>query len=66
MKYESDILQMIHKDATADFKSGFITEARMREYDEMCLPAEMLQNNATNDDTSHETANIKHAELVTA
>ena len=40
MKYKSDILEMIHENASANFKIGAISEARMREYDEMCLIAE--------------------------
>jgi len=40
MKYESDIAKVIHEDATIDFNLGFISEARMREYDEMCLVKE--------------------------
>jgi DNA-binding transcriptional regulator YiaG len=63
MKYESDILEMIHENAMLDFKMGFISEAEMREYDELCLPEKALQNNAAN---APETVNIEHAELVTA
>ena len=37
MKYKSDILEMIHENATTNFKIGAISEERMREYDEMCL-----------------------------
>ena len=37
MKYKSDIFEMIHENATANFEIGAISEARMREYDEMCL-----------------------------
>ncbi|WP_461256499.1 hypothetical protein [Treponema sp. R80B11-R83G3] len=61
MKYESDIAKMIHENATIDFKLGFISEARMREYDELCLTPEALHNN-----NAHETVNIEHADLVTA
>ena len=62
MKYESDILEMIHENAMLDFKMGFISEAEMREFDELCLPEEALKDN-----TAHgATANIKHADLVTA
>jgi hypothetical protein len=28
---------MIHENATENYKLGFISEARMREYDELCL-----------------------------
>ena len=37
MKYKSDILEIIHENATANFEIGAISKARMREYDEMCL-----------------------------
>jgi len=37
MKYESESLKVIHQDAKEMYKIGAITEARMREYDEMCL-----------------------------
>ena len=37
MKYESEILKVMHQDAIEAYKIGAITEARMREYDEMCL-----------------------------
>jgi DNA-binding transcriptional regulator YiaG len=37
MKYKSEICEVMHQDALADFEVGAISEARMREYDEMCL-----------------------------
>ena len=37
MKYRSDILEIIHENASANFEIGAISEARMREYDKMCL-----------------------------
>ncbi|WP_461246395.1 hypothetical protein [Treponema sp. R6D11] len=61
MKYESDIAEMIHENATINFKLGFISEARMREYDKMCLTPEALHNN-----NAHKTVNIEHPDLVTA
>jgi DNA-binding transcriptional regulator YiaG len=60
MKYESDILEMIHENAIAEFQLGLITEAEMRKYDKLCLPEEALQDNA------HETVTIEHPELATA
>jgi DNA-binding transcriptional regulator YiaG len=62
MKYESDILEMLHEKAMTEFQLGLISEAEMREYDELCLPEEALQNNTA----QGTTANIKHADLVTA
>ena len=40
MKYKSEIYEVIHQDAVADFEVGAISEARMHEYDEMCLAKE--------------------------
>ena len=62
MKYESDILEMIHENAMLDFKMGFISEARMREFDKLCLTKKALKNKTA----QGATANIEHADLVTA
>jgi len=40
MKYKSDILEMIHENATANYEIGAISEEKMREYDVMCLEEE--------------------------
>jgi DNA-binding transcriptional regulator YiaG len=61
MKYESDILEMLHEKAMLEFKLGLISEAQMRKYDELCLPEEALQG-----DNTPETVNIEHADLITA
>jgi len=37
MKYNSEICEAIYEQAVEIYKIGGITEARMREYDEMCL-----------------------------
>jgi len=66
MKYESDIAEMVHENAMIDFKLGFISEARMREFDELCLAPEALHDNTAQGTTAHETVNIEHADLVTA
>jgi DNA-binding transcriptional regulator YiaG len=60
MKYDSDIAEMIHEMAMEKFKIGIISEADMREYDEMCLVPEALQDTTAQDDIA------KHADLVTA
>jgi putative transcriptional regulator len=39
-KYKSDIYEAVHEDAMADFEVGAISEARMREYDKLCLVQE--------------------------
>jgi DNA-binding transcriptional regulator YiaG len=61
MKYESDIAEMIHENAINEFKLCLISEAKMREYDELCLAPE-----ASKDNTKHETVEIEHPDLVTA
>jgi len=66
MKYESDILEMIHENATINFKLGFISKADMQEYDELCLPAKALKKKTAKGAIAHETVNIEHADLVTA
>jgi DNA-binding transcriptional regulator YiaG len=40
MNYKSEICEVMHQDAVADFKAGVISEERMREYDKMCLVQE--------------------------
>jgi DNA-binding transcriptional regulator YiaG len=55
---------MIHEQAMAEFRLGLITEAQMREYDELCLPEEALQGNTAHGYNANET--IEHADLVTA
>ena len=64
--YESDIAEMVHENAMLDFKMGFISEARMREFDELCLAPEALQDNTAKDNIAHEAVNIEHTDLVTA
>ena len=39
-KYKSEIYEVVHQDAMADFEVGGISEARMREYDKLCLVEE--------------------------
>jgi DNA-binding transcriptional regulator YiaG len=40
MRYKSEIFEVVHQDATEMFKIGGISEARMWEYDAMCLVQE--------------------------
>jgi len=60
-KYESEILQVIHEDMKGMHQLGFISDARMREFDEMCL----VKNDTTKTPKIKKTEN-KHAKLVTA
>jgi DNA-binding transcriptional regulator YiaG len=66
MKYESDILEMLHEKAMLEFKLGLISEAQMRKYDKLCLPEEALQDNTAQGIIAPEAVNIEHADLVTA
>ena len=40
MKYKSDAYEASHLDAVALYEIGAISEARMKEYDDMCLVQE--------------------------
>jgi len=59
MKYKSDILEVIHENATANFEIGAISEERMREYDEMCL----IEDPKTTQRTDN-SEKIEHIDLV--
>jgi DNA-binding transcriptional regulator YiaG len=63
MKYESDILETIHKNAIIDFKLGLISEAEMREYDEACLSSPKTENKPPvyANDNSVNVEHISHA-----
>jgi DNA-binding transcriptional regulator YiaG len=60
-KYKSEIYEAIHQDAIADYEVGAISEAKMREYDKVCLIQETANGNI-----APETVNIEHAALVIA
>ena len=40
MKYKSEIYEVVHQDAVANFEIGAISETEMQEFDEMCLVKE--------------------------
>jgi putative transcriptional regulator len=40
MRYKSEIFEVIHQDAAANFEVGAISAAEMREFDEICLVQE--------------------------
>jgi DNA-binding transcriptional regulator YiaG len=65
MKYESDILETIHKNAITEFQLGLISEAEIREYDELCLSQEPSGDNTDKSDINNEVVNIERSELVT-
>jgi len=54
MKYKSEILEVLHENAVEMYKIGGITEASMREYDEMCL----VSTNAECSNVEQESASV--------
>ena len=58
MKYKSEIFEVIHQDAMADFEVGAISEKEMRKYDKMCLVKEPK--------TSYKTEKSSKTEYVAA
>jgi len=40
MKYKSEIYEVIHQDAMANFEIGAISKAEMKKFDKMCLVQE--------------------------
>jgi len=65
-KYNSEACEAIYEEVKAEFEAGLISEAEMREYDELCLAPETSGDNTAKADITHETENIKHSDLVTA
>jgi DNA-binding transcriptional regulator YiaG len=64
MKYKSEILEVLHENAVEMYKVGGITEASMREYDEMCLANPKTKNKSSPayaDGKSVSVENIRHA-----
>jgi len=64
MKYESEALKVIHMGAKDKYKAGVISEARMREYDEMCLKnykTKKQTSSAYSDDSSVKIKIASHA-----
>ncbi|MDR1352937.1 MAG: XRE family transcriptional regulator [Treponema sp.] len=61
MKYKSEIFEVIHQDAAANFEIGAISAAEMREFDEMCLVQEPEPAKET-----VETTEMEHISPVTA
>jgi DNA-binding transcriptional regulator YiaG len=47
MEYKSEIYEVVHQDATAMFEIGAISEAKMREFDKMCLVQKSETTNLT-------------------
>jgi len=65
MKYESEALKVIHQDAKEMFKVGAITEANMREFDELCLSKPKTENKSSSVYTDDNSVNKKHVKRAT-
>jgi DNA-binding transcriptional regulator YiaG len=62
MKYDSEIIEAMHKEAIEMRKIGVISEARMREYDEMCLDnPKAKQESISAYDNSVKIKHVSHA-----
>jgi len=66
MKYESEALKVMHQDAKEMYKVGAITEARMREYDEMCLKNYKAAKNTSSVFSDDTTLSHKQMSAATA
>ena len=57
-KYQSEMIQVLHEDMKDMHQSGIISDARMREFDEMCLVQEQETEHAAKKSTilEHVTA----------
>jgi len=66
MKYESKILKEMHQEAIEMYKLGGITEARMHEYDELCLKNPKIKKQASSVYVDDNSVKIKIANHATA
>jgi len=55
-KYKSEIYEVVHQDAIANFEVGAISEAEMKEFDDMCFVKEKPEA----DYTVEKPAVLKH------
>ena len=66
MKYESEALKVIHQDAKAMYKIGAITEADMREFDELCFASPKTKNKSSLVYADGKSVNVEHISHATA
>jgi DNA-binding transcriptional regulator YiaG len=66
MKYKSEILEVLHENAVEMYKIGGITDASMREYDEMCLANPKTENKSSSAYANKNSVNIEHISHATA
>jgi DNA-binding transcriptional regulator YiaG len=62
-KYNSEACEAIYEEVMAEFEAGLISEAEMREYDELCLANPKTENKPPvyADDNSVNVEHISHA-----
>jgi DNA-binding transcriptional regulator YiaG len=61
MKYKSENFEVLHENAVEMYKIGGITEASMREYDEMCLAKpKVKQESVSIYNKDNDTVNLEH------
>ena len=60
MKYKSEIYEAVHHDAVEMFKTGAISEDRMREYDKKCLVHEPESSPAVSETLAPGNAVVSH------
>jgi len=60
-KYKSEIYQVLHEDALANFEVGAISKARLREYEKQCFVDEPEPSYQT-----EHSDDVEHADPVTA
>ena len=58
MKYKSEIYEVVHQDAVANFKIGAITKDEMCKFDEMCLAQEIDTKHVSESPTIFEYAAV--------
>jgi DNA-binding transcriptional regulator YiaG len=66
MKYKSEILEVLHENAVEMYKIGGITEASMREYDEMCLVNPKTKNKSSPVYANDNSMNVEHTRHASA
>ena len=60
MKYKSEIFEILHENAVEMYKIGGITEAEMREYDEVCLSPKAEQKSSPVYNEDNDTVALEH------
>jgi len=55
-KYKSEIYEVVHQDAMANFEVGAISEVEMKEFDDMCFVEEKPEKEYT----TEKPAVLKH------